>query len=173
MSMQVLIVDDEPLAQEILQTYIAKTPGLLLAGTCSNALEAFGILNRQRIDLLLLDINMPEVSGIDFLKSLKHPPLTIFTTAYSEFALTGYDLDVVDYLLKPIPFDRFLKAMQKAQNVWLRANEEGKLPKDEVQDVLFVRAEGKLVKIDLAELWLVEGQRLCEAMHGQYKNCSA
>lgn len=159
MSMQVLIVDDEPLAQEILQTYIAKTPGLELAATCNNALEAFGILSKQKVDLLFLDINMPEVSGIDFLKSLKHPPLTIFTTAYSEFALMGYDLDVIDYLLKPIPFDRFLKAAQKAQNVWQQGKEDSgnAIKKDEVSNVLFVRAEGKLVKIDLDQLWLIEG----------------
>jgi len=108
-----LIVDDEPIAQEILETYVAKIPELELAGKCKNALEAFSILNKGETDLMLLDINMPEISGMDFLKSLKNPPLVIFTTAYSEFAIESYELNAVDYLLKPISFDRFLRAIDK------------------------------------------------------------
>lgn len=152
--MQVLIVDDEPLAQEILETYIAKTPGLELAGKCSNALEAFALLARQPVDLMLLDINMPELSGLEFLRALKQAPPTIFTTAYSEFALAGYELDIVDYLLKPIPFERFLKAVQKVQALNTVAP-----PVTDLQqpDILFVRAEGRLIRIDLRELALVEG----------------
>ena len=155
--MQVLIVDDEPLAQEVMQHYISRTPGLELAGTCSDALEAFGLLSRNPVDLIFLDINMPEVSGIDFLKSLKHPPLTIFTTAYAEYALTGYDLDVVDYLLKPVPFERFLKAVHKAQDLLQKRPGRSPEVKEATADILFVRTEGKLVKIDLGQLWLVEG----------------
>lgn len=154
--MRVLIVDDEPLAQEIVESYVAKTPGLILAGKCSNALEAFNFLANQQVDLLLLDINMPEISGIDFLRSLKKVPLTILTTAYPEFAIAGFDLDVVDYLLKPIPFERFLKAVQKAQSLAGKsasANAAGA----QQPNILFVRAEGRLVRIDLGELALVEG----------------
>ncbi len=154
--MQVLIVDDEPLAQDILETYISKTPGLSLAGKCSNALEAFALLSRQPVDLMLLDINMPEMSGIDFLRALKQVPLTIFTTAYSEFAIAGYDLDVVDYLLKPIPFERFLKAVHKAQALHTATQPAGTASHQQ-PDMLFVRADGRLIRIDLSELAIVEG----------------
>jgi DNA-binding LytR/AlgR family response regulator len=156
--LKLLIVDDEPLAQEILQTYIAKTDALELVGTCKNALEAFAALNKQQVDVVLLDINMPEMSGIDFLRSLKHPPLVIFTTAYTEFAVESYELDAVDYLLKPIPFDRFLKAINKAQQYLTStqptATSEVKMNSE---NLLFVRSEGKWVKINLNELWFVEG----------------
>ena len=155
--MQVLIVEDEPLAQDILQHYVARVPGLELAGICDNALEAFGALNRGRVDLLLLDITMPEINGIDLLKSLSQPPLTIFTTAYAEFAITGYELNVVDYLLKPISFDRFLKAIQKAQTALLAKGDPGDRSTSAQTDILFVRTEGRLVKIDLTNLWLLEG----------------
>jgi DNA-binding LytR/AlgR family response regulator len=154
--MQVLIVDDEPLAQDILETYVAKTPGLNLAGKCSNALEAFALLGKESVDLMLLDINMPEMSGIDFLRALKQAPLTIFTTAYSEFAIAGYDLDVVDYLLKPIPFERFLKAVQKAQAISTTSRPPAAAP-DAPPGILFVRADGRLIRIDLGELALIEG----------------
>jgi DNA-binding LytR/AlgR family response regulator len=154
--MHVLIVEDEPLAQEVLQHYIGKVPGLQLAGVCNNALEAFDVLNKGRVNLLLLDINMPEINGIDFLKSLPQAPLTIFTTAYAEFAITGYELNVVDYLLKPIPFDRFLKSIQKAQGALQAKGDAGKSSTNQ-SDILFVRTEGRLVKIDLTKLWLIEG----------------
>jgi DNA-binding LytR/AlgR family response regulator len=155
--MQVLIVDDEPLAQDILETYISKTPGLSLAGKCSNALEAFALLSRQPVDLMLLDINMPEISGIDFLRTLKHVPLTVFTTAYSEFAIAGYDLDVVDYLLKPIPFERFLKAVQKARGLHGAASTPVTSSSPQQPDILFVRADGRLIRIALKDLAIVEG----------------
>src|SRR5437870_4165034 len=104
-TIKTLIVDDEPLARELLETYLTKLPGFEVIGLCSNALEAFSILSKQEVDLLLLDINMPEISGIDFLKTLKHPPQVIFTTAYAEYALQSYELNALDYLLKPITFD--------------------------------------------------------------------
>src|SRR5690349_20738244 len=104
-----LIVDDEPLAQEVLAAHIAKIPSLNLAQQASNAMEAFEALHKNSIDLIFLDINMPVVSGLNFLRSLKDPPAVILTTAYTEYAMEGYELDVVDYLLKPIPFDRFFK----------------------------------------------------------------
>ncbi len=152
-----LYANDEPLAQEILEAYVARTPGLGLAGKCSNALEAFASLSRQQVDLLLLDINMPEISGIDFLRSLKNVPRTIITTAYPEFALTGYDLDVVDYLLKPVSFERFLKAVQKAQALvpaTVKATAESLQP-----NILFVRADSRLIRINLNELALIEGMK--------------
>lgn len=150
--MEILIVDDEPLALEILESYISKLPGLHLAGVCSNALEAFSILNNKKIDLMLLDINMPEINGMDFLRSLRNPPPVIFTTAYSEFAAVSYDVGAVDYLVKPIPFDRFIKAIDKARE----RNATTVPPVQDTIPILFVRTEGRLVKIDLNHLWMIE-----------------
>src|SRR5688572_5848573 len=114
MKMNCLIIDDEPLARKGLQEYVQEIDFLNRVASCENALKAAPFLNGQKIDLIYLDIHMPKVSGIDFLKSLKNPPLTIFTTAYADYALEGYTLDVIDYLVKPITFERFLKASQKA-----------------------------------------------------------
>ncbi len=152
--MNVLIVDDEPIAQDILEVYIGKTPGLQLAGKCRNALEAFRILNTTQVDLLLLDINMPEITGIDFIKTLKNPPLVIFTTAYSEYAIESYELNAVDYLLKPISFERFLKAVNKASDILSRKELPAGTPQD---SSIFIKADGKLVRIDLKQLWFAEG----------------
>ena len=161
MAMNVLIVDDEPLARDILETYILKMTGLKLAGKCKNALEAFSMLNKQQVDVMLLDINMPEISGIDFIKTLKKPPLVIFTTAYSEYAVESYELNAIDYLVKPVSFDRFLKAIDKAgymlQPAALKNTNVTALSSLSGDGVLFVKTEGKLVKIDLAHLWLIEG----------------
>lgn len=155
----VLIVDDEPIACEILEQHLNKMGGYKIAGKCKNVLEAFSILNQQKVDILLLDINLPEISGIDFLKSLKNPPLVIFTTAYSEFALQSYDLDAVDFLLKPISFPRFIKAMNKAAGI-LNPPQTGipdNASKDPNQEIMFVRSGGKWIRIDLSRLWFVEG----------------
>lgn len=108
-----LIVEDEPLAAEILQDYIQDVPGLKLAGVCQDALYAMDFLKREPVDVLFLDIHLPKLKGLDFLKTLAQPPQVILTTAYHEYALEGYELNVVDYLLKPIEFNRFLKAIQK------------------------------------------------------------
>lgn len=113
MKIKCLIVDDEPLAIRLIEKHIAKIDDLEVVATCNNALKAFEVLNSQSIDLLFLDIKMPNILGIEFLKSLKNPPKTILTTAYRDYALEGYDLGVVDYLLKPITLERFLKAIDK------------------------------------------------------------
>ena len=112
--LNVLIADDEPIARDILLAYCARIPSLNVAATCKNAVEAIAALSKQDIDLMLLDINMPEISGTDMLKTLRNPPMTILTTAYAEYAVEGYELDVLDYLLKPFSFDRFAKAINKA-----------------------------------------------------------
>ncbi len=143
---KVLVVDDEPIAQDILETYISKVPDLQLMGKCRNALEAFHMISKQQIDLVLLDINMPEISGIDFLKTLKNAPLVIFTTAYSEYALESYELNAVDYLLKPIPFDRFLKAIHKVVAL-LNTEAKHTEAKTTADNTMFVRTDGKLIKL--------------------------
>lgn len=151
--LKILIADDEPIARDIIIAYVAKMPMLEVAATCQNAIEVFETLNKQTIDILFLDINMPEISGIDLLKSLRNPPLVIFTTAYSEYAVESYELNAVDYLLKPISFERFAKAVNKA--ISLR---EEKPPGTPTQDnSLFVKSDGKLVRIDINELLLIEG----------------
>ena len=110
----VLIVDDEHLARTLLEDYVSKMPMLKLVGSCANAMSAMAVMQREKIDVLLTDIEMPEMTGVEFVENLPYKPSTIFTTAYSQYALEGYDLGVVDYLLKPIPFNRFVKAINKA-----------------------------------------------------------
>jgi DNA-binding LytR/AlgR family response regulator len=108
-----LIVDDEPLAARLIEKHISQIESLEVVASCNNALKAFEILNNETIDLLFLDVKMPSVTGIDLLKTIKHPPSTILTTAYRDYALEGYDLDIVDYILKPVTFDRFFKAVER------------------------------------------------------------
>jgi DNA-binding LytR/AlgR family response regulator len=163
---RVVIVEDEPIAQEIMAEYTSKVPALQLVGKCKNALEAFSLLSREKVDLLLLDINMPEINGLDFLKTLRNPPLVIFTTAYPEFAVESYEQNAIDYLLKPISFERFLKAINKVTDLIKRDNNKINIQQIENQasfttkipdNLIFVKSEGKLVKVDLTELWFVEG----------------
>jgi two-component SAPR family response regulator len=111
--MNCIIVDDEPLAIEILESYVSKVEQLSLTGTFRNAVSAFTFLQQHPVDLIFLDIQMPKLSGIDFLKTLKNPPRVIITTAFRDYAIDGFELEVADYLLKPIPFERFLKAVAK------------------------------------------------------------
>ena len=108
-----LVVDDEPPALEVLRKYIMAVPALDLTATCNNAVEALSVLQHTNVDLMFLDIQMPQILGTDFIRTLKKPPKIIFTTAYRKFAVEGFELDAVDYLLKPISFERFLKAVNK------------------------------------------------------------
>jgi len=153
--MNCLIVDDEVLAQDVLEHYIQQTETLTLKGRCNNALEAFALLNKEQIDLMFLDIKMPEISGIDFIKSLRNIPRIIITTAYHEYALEGYELDIVDYLLKPVSFERFLKAVGKLS---APANLNTATPgagKD--KSGFFVKSDRKLVHVDPREIRYIEG----------------
>ncbi len=152
-----LIVDDEPLALDILENYIQRVPNLHLVKRCKHALEAYDFLQRDSVDLIFLDIHMPELTGIDFIKSLSSRPLVIFTTAYSNYAMDGFNLDVLDYLLKPIAFDRFLKAVDKASRI-LAPEPTGETP-DTSEEFLFVKADGKMVKVRFDEVLFVEGMK--------------
>jgi len=145
--LRILIIDDEPLAQDVLETYVQKIPELLLIGKCSNAMDANKVMNEQLIDLIFLDIHMPHMSGMDFLKTLKNPPLVILTTAYPNFALESYELNVHDYLLKPISFERFLKSINR-----LLGKEQKIVP-----DFFFVKADKKMIKINHENIIYVEG----------------
>ena len=149
--MKCLIVDDEPLARDLLEDNIRQVPYLELAGICGNALEALDVIHRDKIDLIFLDIQMPGINGIQFLQTLKQPVLVVFITAYEKFAIEGYNLDVVDYLLKPVAFDRFLKAANKAQELFALRG------KPLSQDFIFVHADYNLVKISFTDVIYVEG----------------
>jgi DNA-binding LytR/AlgR family response regulator len=173
-----MIVDDEPLARSLLTQYVAKVPSLELIQACSNPLEALDVLRESSIDLLLLDIQMPDLTGINLLKILPKKPLVILTTAYSEYALEGYELDVIDYLLKPITLERFLKAIEKVihrlttqnpiPNVSPNSNpvlEKALAVTEPSQSFLFVKDGSKLVKVKLQEILYVEGLKDYVAIH--------
>lgn len=152
-----IAVDDEPLALEIIEDYIRKVPFLSLAGKFENAATALRFIQEEPVDLVFLDIKMPDITGIQFLKSLKYPPMVIFTTAYGEYALDGFNLDVVDYLLKPVPFERFLKAAAKASETFF-ANQQKIAPLDSawVNDYIFIKTEYKIIKINLEDILFIE-----------------
>jgi DNA-binding LytR/AlgR family response regulator len=156
-----IIVDDEPLAQDVLETYIDKIPEITLVAKCDNALEANEMLKKEEIDLMFLDIQMPQLTGIDFLKTLARPPIVIFTTAYPNYALEGFELNALDYLLKPISLERFMKAVNKAiEQIELQRKD---VPSDEQPDAsdnadfTFVKADKKLVKIHYKDIVYIEG----------------
>lgn len=159
-----MIIDDEPPAREIIRRYVQEVPTLHLAGECANAIQALTVLQQQPVDLLFLDIRMPQLNGTDFIKILKLPPKVIFTTAYSEYALEGYELDVVDYLMKPIRFDRFLKAVHKAfpLNAALpEVKPATTIIQEEPKNESFVyfRADRKMVKVMLDDILYIESMK--------------
>ena len=154
-----IIIEDEPLALERTKSFVNKIPFLNLCGTFENALDGLAYLKANKVDLLFLDINMDELSGIELLESSKIDSQVIITTAYQEYAIKGYELNVTDYLLKPFTFDRFLKAVNKAQenNIQPTATNQ--------QDFIFVKTENKLVKIDLCDILFIEGMRDYRRIH--------
>jgi DNA-binding LytR/AlgR family response regulator len=157
-----MAVDDEPPALNVLQKHITAVPSLELAAVCHNAVEALDNLLQRPVDLLFLDIQMPQLLGTDFIRTLKHPPKVIFTTAYRKFAVEGFELNAVDYLLKPISFERFLKAVSKAMDITLHppTNGHGSAPielgKNTMEDHLYFRADRKMVKVVLDEVLYIE-----------------
>ena len=152
MSLNCYIIDDEQPAINILKSFVQKMPRLHLVGSNTNALATLALFEKQKIDLLFLDIQMPDITGIEFLQALENPPMTIFTTAYDEFALKGYELDIVDYLVKPIPFNRFLKAVNKAFK--LHQNNSTVSPKEQF---LLVKADYQTIKIAFEDILYIEG----------------
>jgi DNA-binding LytR/AlgR family response regulator len=159
--MKCLVVDDEPLAQQVIEDFIKRVPFLEFAGKCSSAMEAMDIMQNNPIDLLFLDINMPVVRGIDMIASLPVRPLFILTTAYSEYAVESYSLNATDYLLKPVPFDRFISAVNKAYEIFTlrKQAKEGHAVRSEVPpaDHFFVRANYQNVRISYEEIQFIEG----------------
>lgn len=158
--MKCIIVDDEELARELLRTFCNKIPSLEVVAICSNATDAKTVLQRENIDLMLLDIQMPDMTGIELVQSLESKPLVIFSTAYSEFAQQGFELDVTDYLLKPFSFDRFQKAIDKAQE-WYdfshSPNEETITKSD--KDYIVVKSEHKMYRIAYKDINYIQSLR--------------
>lgn len=153
--MKTLIIDDEPLAREGLAEYVKQIAFLELYGLCESPMEAIGPLASGEVDLMLLDIQMPGITGLDFLKSLENPPITIFTTAYPSYALEGYQLDVLDYLVKPITFQRFLKAANKALKQWQLEQSVPRRDRPE-EDHFFIKVESQYEKIRYEDILFVE-----------------
>ncbi len=149
-----LLVDDEPPALKILEKYIAMVEQLEIAGKCSNAFEAMDILQKKKVDLIFLDIQMPKLAGTNFLKTLQYPPKVIFTTAYKEYASDAFELDAVDYLVKPISLERFLKAVNKLIHTGIILEEKTVLPM--APGFLYFRSERKMIKVFLDEILYVE-----------------
>jgi len=166
-----LIVDDEYLALDLLEEFISRLPDVELIGRAKNPLEAQEIMNNNEIDLLFLDIQMPVLSGINFTKTLVHQPLIIFTTAYSEHAIEAFDLNAIDYLLKPFTFERFLQAVNKAKlQLKIKSPVTGQLSadKEQIADFISVKSEGKIVRIRLKEITYIESLKEYVIIHGSF-----
>ncbi len=157
-----VIIDDEPLAREGIGNYVREIDFLHLVKTCENPLELSALLDEQTVDLIFLDIQMPKMNGIDFLKILKRPPMVIITTAFPTYALEGFQLNVMDYLLKPITFERFFKAVSKAKDYHLLINRPANTTQDKAlpeADYFFIKCGNKYERIDIADILFIEGMQ--------------
>jgi DNA-binding LytR/AlgR family response regulator len=154
--MNCIAVDDEPLALDIIENYVNKHPELKLIARCNNAAEASEILKTRKVDLMFLDIQMPEISGLSFVKTLENRPLFMFTTAYPDYAVEGFELDAIDYLLKPIAYDRFEKGVEKAIEYFKFKQNADVAETDLEPEHIFVKANQKLVKLAYNEIFYVE-----------------
>ncbi len=156
--MNILLVDDEYLALNLLEEYLKQIPDAHLVAKCKSPMDALNVLQKENIDILFLDVQMPGLSGISLLRSLPDPPATIFTTAYREHAVDAFELSAVDYLVKPFPFERFLKAYNKAKAQCLQASTEVTV-EHTGKDYLTIKADGKLIRIRFKDILLVEGMK--------------
>jgi DNA-binding LytR/AlgR family response regulator len=163
-NIQTIIVEDEPLAREGLLNYIKEVDFITVKKVCEDALDANKVLASEKIDLMFLDVQMPKITGIDFLKSLKHPPIVIMTTAYPNFALQGYELDVLDYLVKPFPFDRFFKAANKARE-YFELKHKGPEAQSSKEDYFFVKCDYRYEKIHFKDILYIEGMENYVVIH--------
>lgn len=168
MKTRCIIIDDEPLAIEVIESYLTKMSDMEIVAKCESAVEALAVLRKKQIDLMFLDIQMPELTGLDFLKSLSHPPKAILTTAHRKYALEGYELDVIDYLLKPISFERFLKAVNK---YFKSADSDNKVIHEDTNedDFIYVKENKKAVKISLDEILYIESMKDYVTFHTDKK----
>ena len=152
-----IIVDDEPIAREILENHLKKIEAIQIVASCKNAMEAFSVINAKKVDVIFLDINMPEISGLSFAKSINKNIKIIFTTAYREYAVDGFNLKAVDYLLKPISFERLLQAVNKYlnENTFVFTDKKEEI-QQEKSDFIFVRSDRKMIKINFSDINYVE-----------------
>jgi DNA-binding LytR/AlgR family response regulator len=158
MDINVLIIDDEPLARNIIKEFAKSIPSLNIVGECADAVCAHQYITENQIDLMFLDINMPKLSGLDFLRNLKNSPLAILTTAYSEYALEGYELNVIDYLKKPFSFDRFTKAYFKAEEqINLKRTVSKSVITKTHNSIIFLKCDKKTIKVNIADICYIEG----------------
>jgi DNA-binding LytR/AlgR family response regulator len=159
--MNCLAIDDEPLALSIVKDFSSKIEFINLIACCTNPIEAITLINQQNIDLIFLDIQMPNITGLEFIRSLKNPPLVIFTTAYPKYALDGFELNATDYLVKPFSFERFLRSVNKAYEIVnLRRNKTYQPVANETlkqEEYIMVRVEYSTVKVDLGQILYIEG----------------
>jgi len=164
-----VIIDDEPLARKGLREYISDVDFLHLVGEYDNPLKATEIIGKGEVQLLFLDIQMPKITGLDFMKTLQKPVPVIFTTAFPQFALDGFELNALDYLVKPISFDRFLKAALKAKEYYevRQKNETDKIPPAEAGDYFFIKAANKLIKVSFNDLLLLKALQNYLVVHIQ------
>ena len=153
-----ICIDDEPLALEMMEDFIRKVPFLTLVASCHNAFEAYDVLDYNQIDLLFVDVEMPEINGVQFVQSLKNKPFIIFSTAYKKYAIEGFELDVIDFLVKPFSFDRFYKSVLKVKETYnLIHNSTPTTLKQLPPDYLFVNADYSLVKVIIPDISYIEG----------------
>lgn len=157
MKISCIVVDDEPIARDILKSHLRKLPDFVLVDECINATQAYETLHKQRIDVMFLDIQMPIITGTEFLRSLRNPPLVVFTTAYPDFALIGFDLNSTDYLLKPITFERFLQATEKIRERLILPKQIKQTGAERTH--MFVKQNNKLIRINFDDIVYVEAQR--------------
>lgn len=174
--MKCIAVDDEPLALKVIRDFCSKVEFIDLIGECTSAVTAAKFLNEQKVDLLFLDIQMPYITGLEFIKTIPVPPLTIFTTAFSKYAVEGFEVDAIDYLLKPIPFDRFLKAVNKAYEIFqLRQKNEISYNNQYnnvfgSKDYLLIKVEYSTVKLNLKDILYIEGVKDYVKISTTHKN---
>lgn len=159
--MTVVIIDDEPLAIEVIESYLAQVDGMELLASCTNPLDAIHVLHKNQVDLIFLDIEMPNLNGLDLVRNIENLPQIIITTAYSQYALEGFELNVTDYLIKPVPFHRFLKAVARAKNIHEleKGSRRGAVQQSDVfqPDFIFIKAEYDRTRVNLNELAYIEG----------------
>jgi DNA-binding LytR/AlgR family response regulator len=153
--MRCLLIDDEPLALDVLRTYISSTTMLEVTGECSHAVAAFEVLQTQKIDLIFLDVNLPMLSGIEFLRALPEPPAVIITSAHKDFAVDGFEIGIVDYLLKPFSFERFMRAVYRALSIESNGHETASHAQSS-ERFIYVRADRKMIKIVLNDVLYIE-----------------
>ena len=170
MKINCIVIDDEPLARKGIKEYISEVDFLNFIAEFDSPLKATALLSMPGVHLIFLDIQMPKITGLDFLKTLKQPPPVIFTTAYPQFALDGFDLNALDYLVKPISLERFLKAVQKAKEFYdLRARNRDENEKEDAADYVFIKVDGKLVKVLFGDILFVEALQNYVAVHTKDK----